>query len=258
MARISLFLALFLGILPLTASLAQAPTCEQILAGRIHAPARIQIGTTPVRQIIPGVFYLVFDSQHEVASTLLRFQEHYESPEFRGRIFTLEEYKEWYIRERGAFTYYSDWAGFNFPSRVLEPFFDGGFDPLSTREQSIVDHFKQYRGKKFYVIATYKGGEEVGTAEHETAHALYFMNQDYHREVDAVLATIDQAPLHAYLGRSAGYHPSVFQDETHAYLINGWESFAHAGIDMTPYLAARAKLRAIFERYFRAALALLR
>ena len=52
----------------------------------------------------------------------MRFQEHYESPEFTGTVFTVGAFRKWYAETYGAFTYASDWSGFNIPGTVLEPF----------------------------------------------------------------------------------------------------------------------------------------
>lgn len=74
------------------------------------------------KEILPHIFHVNFSSQEELASTFLRFQEHFESPSFKGKIFSLDDYKRWYIKhspngqKTGEFTYYSDWSGFNIPS----------------------------------------------------------------------------------------------------------------------------------------------
>ena len=41
-------------------------------------------------------------------------------------------------------------------------------------------------------------------------------------EVDAVLRTFDAKKMHEYLGSLGGYHPSVFDDETHAIYLMWW------------------------------------
>ncbi|HVY01919.1 MAG TPA: hypothetical protein VHA12_04110, partial [Candidatus Nanoarchaeia archaeon] len=100
-----------------------------------------------LREIYPNIFHIQFSTRLLLTSTFLRFQEHYESPKFRGKIFSLEEYKKWYIsnspkgKETGKFTYYEDWSGFNIPGHVLEPFFQGKFDPLSLEEQHFIKLF---------------------------------------------------------------------------------------------------------------------
>lgn len=82
-----------------------------------------------IREPLENILEVHFDDPHDCAATFLRFQEHYESPEFRGKIFTLEEYQRWYIahsprgQTTGAFTYEEDWTGFNIPSEILDPFY---------------------------------------------------------------------------------------------------------------------------------------
>ena len=96
-------------------------------------------------RIADGVFLLRFSTQYELASTLLRVQEHYESKRFRNRVFTLEQYMDWYAKEYGAFTYYEDWSGFNVPSTAFTPFFRGRFDPLLRKEQRLLRLFRDQR-----------------------------------------------------------------------------------------------------------------
>ena len=64
-------------------------------------------------RLADGIFLVRFDTQYALASTFLRIQEHYESNRFRNRVFSLEQYMDWYAAEFGAFTYFEDWSGFN-------------------------------------------------------------------------------------------------------------------------------------------------
>jgi len=109
---------------------------------------------------------------------------------------SLDEFKEWYTqnspegKKKGEFTYYMDWAGFNIPSYILKPFYDGKFDPLSVREQEFLKFFED-KQEKFYVIGT-TGDTELYALRHETAHGLFYTNEDYRREVLGVLDEIDK------------------------------------------------------------------
>src|SRR5580704_15894322 len=102
-------------------------------------------------KIAKGIYLLCFKTQYELAATFLRVQEYYESPRFSGRIFSLEQFMDWYAERFGNFTYYQDWTGFNVPSTALRPFYDGRFDPLSEKEKRLLRLFKGLR-KPFYVI----------------------------------------------------------------------------------------------------------
>jgi len=44
------------------------------------------------RDLSDKIHLMIFDNQKELTTTFLRFQEHYESPKFRGKIFSLKEF----------------------------------------------------------------------------------------------------------------------------------------------------------------------
>jgi len=210
-----------------------------------------------VQEPLEHIVHVNFGSRHDLAATFLRFQEHYESPEFRGRVFTLEEYKQWYTanssegKETGEFTYYEDWAGFNIPSEILHPFYQGAFDPLSERENIFLDTFSARRDNGlFYIVGTY-GDAELRTLQHEVAHGLFYTRPEYKT---AVLAILDEIPtekerIREFLANSAGYHPSVFDDETHAYILTGLDYLKEEGIDTSDLGDAAQRLAANFRQF---------
>ena len=135
------------------------------------------------RKVTNKIHLLVFDSSEELASVFLRFQEYYESPEFRGKVFSLEDFKGWYTKnspsgmKTGEFKYYSDWNGFNVPSSILESFRDGSFDPLSKEERKFLDMFRDEK-EPFYVIGVLKGGDGFDDSmRHEIAHGMFYTNE---------------------------------------------------------------------------------
>lgn len=183
------------------------------------------------KEIARHIYHVKFSTRYDLTSTFLRFQEHYESPEFRGKYFSLAEYKKWYIKnsrhgkETGKFTYHDDWSGFNFPSKVLKPFYSGKFDPLSKQEKEILTLFKEIKGR-FYVIGTY--GNKRHTLKHEIAHGFYYTDDAYRNSVLDILRRIpkeDRKCINTFFSVSGGYHKSVFDDETHAYLLTNFSHF---------------------------------
>jgi len=164
-----------------------------------------------------NIFLLRFRTRRELNSTFLRFQEYYESPRFRGRIFTLKEYKKWYIKWKGKFSYYSDWSGFNIPSYVLKPFYDGKFNPLSEKEKKFLKLFEEEKGD-FYIIGVF-GNLRTSALKHETAHGLFYTNKNYRREVLRILRKSDLWRMKSKL-KKAGYDKSFLEDEINAYVIN--------------------------------------
>jgi hypothetical protein len=163
-----------------------------------------------------------------MCSSFLRFQEHYESPEFRGKIFTLGQYHDWYAQENGGATYTRDWGGFNVPDYVLKPFVQGLFDPLTKEEQEIVDLFR-YRTDKFYLIGTADDGDE-DAYDHEVCHGLFYTSDDYREAVLTELKEHDLKHLHKFL-KLNGYCAEVMDDEAHAYISASGDYLEEKGID---------------------------
>jgi len=190
-------------------------------------------------KIADGIFLVRFPTQYELASTFLRFQEHYESSRFRNRVFTLEAYMDWYATEFGAFTYFEDWSGFNIPSAAFEPFTRGRFDPLLIKEQRLLRRFRNDR-PPFYIIGIVSDKD----LKHELAHALFFTRPAYKRAVLAAMRGYDTSALEHRLARM-GYHKHVLPDEVHAYLVAPGGSLG-GGKALAPL---RRKLQAIYRQH---------
>ncbi len=206
-------------------------------------------------EILTDIYHLNFPTQQGLASTLLRFQEHYESPQFREKIFSLDEFQRWYTanstngRKTGKFTYYDDWGGFNFPSYVLDPFYRGLFDPLSKPERFFLDRFEDKAETKFYVIGTFGDGDAL---EHEIAHGLFYIDEKYKAKTLRVLASMDQedrTKISNFLRDEAGYHNEVIDDEIHAYLATDQDYFTDESLTIKNLSIVHRKLRKIFDKY---------
>ncbi len=177
------------------------------------------------RSITPEIVHITLPTRNELAQTLIRFQEHYESPfpDIRGKIFTLGMVRAKGGRKKpgvasyeGGKHYTAEWSGYNFPGSTLDPFIKGLFDPLTSIEQDIVEALR-YRQDRFYVIGTYGDDDPGDTLNHEIAHALYYVNADYKAAVDSVLAPMDLAGIKQML-RDWGYCEEVLDDEVQAYI----------------------------------------
>ena len=193
----------------------------------------------------PKIIHLKFKRKRDLTKTMLRFQEHFESPKFRNKFFSLEEFKNWYITttEDHKFSYYSDWSGFNFPSKTLKAFYAGKFDPLTPEEKHILDLLRNEHGR-FYVIATFKA-EDV---RHEMAHAKFYVDSAYRNDVKRVISGINIKPICKVL-KEMGYNKSVFIDEAHAYLLETEEYFnKEFKLDANDYKEARRELADIYKR----------
>jgi len=181
-------------------------------------------------------------------STFLRFQEYYESPKFRGKIFSLEEFIDWYTAEKGTFTYYDDWDGCNIPSHVLQPFYEGKFDPLLDKEKEFLELFREREGI-FYIIGTH-GDANAGALKHEIAHGLYYTFPEYRQKVDAVLAKVDLREIKKDL-LEIGYCEQVLQDEAHACLLADYKDLKTDGLVGWKHRLVSWKLNRIYKKHFK-------
>jgi len=199
-------------------------------------------------EVLRNIFLLEFESQVDLTSTFLRFQEHYESPEFRGKIFSLNEYKDWYTKLKGDFTYYTDWSGFNIPSYVLAPFYEGKFNPLSESEKQILELFRDV-SQTFYIIGVYGMPDEKQMKhllEHEIAHGLFYTEPTYKKKVLKILEKYNLEGLKDWLRSLGGYHEEVLLDEVHAFGLSGSKKLT-VKIDES----MRQELQTLFEEYIK-------
>jgi len=174
-----------------------------------------------MKEILPKIYLLKFKTKYDLSSTFMRFQEHYESPVFRNKVFTRKEYLDWYGKKGKS--YYKDWTGFNIPSYILDPFKKGDFDPLTMKEKRLLKQFSQKKGK-FYIIGIFGKGRSL---KHEIAHGLFYTNASYKRKVMAVLNSMPASAknqVYKYL-KSHGYDKSVQVDELHAYTLTDSKKF---------------------------------
>ncbi len=177
-----------------------------------------------IRYCLDGqVAVLIFHTRVRMCKELLRMAEFYESPKFAGKYFTLDEYKAWYMKERNAkkFTYYTDWAGYNIPAYVLRDFAQmfPTFDLTTIEAQLCVEVLTN--SKLQYIIAVHRQ-YDMTTLLHEFAHAAYFVDNDYSREVDKLLSEVEPSIKEKMYGKleKLGYTESVFDDELQAYAVS--------------------------------------
>lgn len=176
------------------------------------------------------IWHIESPHRFELALTFLRIQEYQESPNkyFRGKVFTLDAYMDWYMRQPankhtldGAFTYGTDWSGFNVQSWAVDAV-ARLFLPHTVWEQALfalLDRAHVREEKEFYLIGT-QIGETENVFEHELRHGLFGVNTQYRAEI---LATLDRFPVLAFRERLAkDYAAEVLDDEVQAYALTGY------------------------------------
>lgn len=176
------------------------------------------------------IYHLHFKKKKDLASTFLRIQEFYESPKFQNKKITLDTFYSYYKKfKKGKFSYLTDWGGFNLPDYAFKKFIKVNPE-LSVRESQLFNEIKDL--KKFYVIGTFgskRTNDYKGTLDHELAHAFYYMNKDYKKQILYLLKDKDLSRLNNYF-KSLGYNKKVFKDESHAYLISDFKELVRDDI----------------------------
>lgn len=209
--------------------------------------------TIHVEKIREGVYHAQFTSQRDLTTTFLRLQEHYESPQFKNKIFTLQEFRTWYAAAReGKFTYYTDWNGFNVPGHILKPFYEGAFNPLTYKEVALLDAVRAAVGKvedykSYYLLGTHDGDPDA--LLHEAAHALYYLDREYRRLATKIVVPLaGRGELEDWLEKQ-GYNRDVWVDEIQAHL-SADAAWLSERIDISPYITAASALRLAFQDFW--------
>jgi len=220
-----------------------------------------------VTEVVKDIYHVYFKSMRPLAQTFLRFQESYESQEFRGKIFSRKEFIDWYKKNclddentTGEFDYYDMWGGFNIPSRILKPFYQGKFNPLSVKETQLLDALKSAKNKRFYVIGTYGNNNtdpfKNDLMMHEIAHGLYYTKKRYKEIADEITDSVppqQKKIIFDFFINVLKYHPNVLKDELHAYLMNSTdlkEIMDKKGIKVNSFNEISSNLKELFKKYY--------
>jgi len=185
-----------------------------------------------IQSIGQNIFLLTEKSPlYKIADLFIRYQEFYEcpNPEFRGKIFSMNDYINWYqqAKHEDMFTYQYDFVGFNIPGSIIANVANTGI-PDRNKFDLIMHHiYNQLKficHGEFYLIGYTKGWEK--TLQHEIAHALYYLDIQYRNEMQECLKqlTSEQRITISNQLLSHLYCESVLDDELQAYLSedNNW------------------------------------
>ena len=183
-----------------------------------------------IKEIRPRAYHLIFDSEYDLTMTFVRPQEFYESPnpKFRGQVFTLEDYQDWYsvTYGKGVFTYTKDWSGFNMPSDVVQDFFAKFVKVLRSKEIALADALQRAgidvlnpKTPPYYVMGTSRRASQA-TVDHEVRHGMFYLIPEYRHAIEEVVVRYRIQGLRSWLMR-AGYARQVMIDEVQAYVLTG-------------------------------------
>jgi len=218
-----------------------------------------------IKEIKPKVFAVIVPDRYHRAMLFMRVQEFYESPnpKFRGKAFEIWDYIEWYSRKNGdAFSYASDWVGFNFPLKVAENCYDKMgkkytfYTPYDSTMGKILDEIKETVNLKYgpkskaYIIGV--SDTVSSTFQHELCHAYYHIDNKYKKEVDTITKEIDPKTYNRMCKNltDMGYTEQVFNDEIQAYTCIDSDYFEfNFKVPGTKLEKLSKKYKVIYEKY---------
>ena len=202
------------------------------------------------------IYHFESDDRWELAMTFLRMEEYYESgnPDFKGKIFTFEEYTDWYVgayrkskKLAGAFTYASDWSAFNVPGYAVRAVLNN-FPEHSKKEswlfrELILQGAFAESETDFYLIGN-KSDAKKSYFAHEYRHALFAVNHEYKEEITQVVLRYPVLELREWILKH--YAPSVLCDEIQAHALTGWPG----DVRVTPEMRELRKELKLIERKY--------
>lgn len=202
-------------------------------------------GSYNVSRVIGRIYVATFQEHEDLWQTFIRYQEHYESPAFHDKVFTLNEYKGWYAKEYGdgEFTYGDDWSGFNIPSRVIKSAIDGATD-LNEYDEVMQGIAASIEDDEFYLLGVKEdNSSRINTLPHEIAHGLYYTNEEYRNAMNDLVERMPEEKFDLLRTRliDIGYCDHVIIDEVQAYMATGTGSVCQMP------LAARLPFKELYD-----------
>jgi len=173
------------------------------------------------------IYALWFDHRYDLGMHFVRYQEYYESsnPKFKGQKFTLIDFMEYYSKEfkrtANCFTYTKDWSGFNIPISVIKEVQALGIDDLNKYDKTMNEVMTEINCDGAYLLGSLTN--DMGTMEHEIAHAIYYTNPEYKQEMLDLSNSLEEdnrQQVFDFLDMH-GYHSDVYYDEMQAFLSTG-------------------------------------
>lgn len=202
--------------------------------------------TFEIRKVTDRIYVFLFENAYDLCMHFLRYQEYYESPKFKGKEFTIIEFMEWYAKTmgNGLFTYPSDWRGFNIPSHVIwEAQASGKIEDYNLYDKAMWSAYNMVgstiKHNSFYILGVCKS--ELNVLDHELAHALYYVNEEYANDMNGFVNKLTNKVLSSVYRyfEQVGYSKEVYKDELQAYFSTGLpRELAHHTKLMTPFTSA--------------------
>lgn len=174
-----------------------------------------------------NIFLFTSETMKELTLSFFRVQEYYESqkPALNRKEFTVFDFLNEQMNDKGEIDYFSYWTGFNVPGKIFSEWMDKNkleFTPFEMKMISQLDNagINPFHGN-YYVIGSLE--TDIETIDHEIAHALYETNPDYKSDMDnlnieLLLNHNDIFETMHIVLLELGYSEDVIHDEIQAYI----------------------------------------
>ena len=175
------------------------------------------------------IYHAKFEDQYGMCMTILRIHEHEENPVFKNKIFTFEQYMDWYVKNMGEghFNFDKKILGFSIPGTCFRRFIKHfPTDKQTDKEKAFIEMMIGIAGKEifenkdiFSVVATFNRAKSPDF-KHEIAHSFYYIDEEYRTQVKKLIRKIDKdvkQKLSEYI-IGLGYLKSEVPDELNARL----------------------------------------
>ena len=207
-----------------------------------------------VTRISRKLYVINFQKQKEMNLSMLRFNEHHECKNFKGKVFSHEKYVSWYKKTVDKeFKYTEEINGFFLPSKALKSFYRKKFKDLSIGEQQILLAFEDIKDKDSGIIAMHNEYEAEDlifrkqTFKHELAHSFFYFYPSYRKKVTKLIKSVDNTAVIKFLENFA-YPPAYFIDETNSYLLHDIAELNLHNVDLTEYKEIIPKLKKLYQQ----------
>jgi hypothetical protein len=175
-------------------------------------------------QPIKNCLLLEFNTQKELALAFCRVEEYYEgNPKVNGKYLTLEEFIDAFMKDNGELNYFNYWTGFNIPGNIYMEWAQKNMSDRTKWEYELAQEVskKLDMNEPFYIIGGKKG--DMNVIDHEIAHALYYMNENYKNNMLDITIKFYQLDRKNYVKmvkklKKMGYGDNVIKDEVQAYM----------------------------------------
>jgi hypothetical protein len=206
---------------------------------------------------IKNCLLLEFNTQKDLALAFCRVEEYYEgNPKVNGKYLSFVDFIDAFMTDEGKLDYFHYWTGFNIPGDIFMKWSQNNMSDKTYWEIALADavYKKIDFTKPFYIIGGKKGDMEV--IDHEIAHALYYMNEDYKNEMSDITYDFYKTQRSEYTKtvktlKKMGYGENVIKDEIQAYLSTSGnkELVEKFGLNLKKIKTIRTSFRKVLSRY---------